>query len=518
MGESKKYVVYGMMAKCSEGTMENYISTDTGHGVVYQGQPVLNANDHQKGVNLTHFGDCNSKKIYEEAKKEIDEKYKAEEGDGFFTKLGKGLVKAHMKTAIFVQEHLMFHKCELDTPLPWIFTSKDHMIDGAPALTMESQCACRYGGIITIVPEEEAADVENQANETVDEDIIDAFEKMLQEKYGFDAEQASLIAASYQMFMVNEELEGLSRKEQMHKYFSAMAGLCINYSGGAKRWKLISDTMSTTEAIKYFESLGMTEQEAFDLMGALNFQHTEGDLLSKATDYNTQGFCSNKDCDRNCGYQYHITDSKYWKFDYGDAAEKNDFAHELVQYSTFSHDENWVHKGWNYLGILGKLEAMISYKGDIYSTRMEEADMKSDIDGVNLYHRFETSEDNILEIMVDYHNQVSSGTVNYAEEFLENLGDGSAEIGYQRLKEELDHVDIASQYLDPDHGGVKSILQDALWYSSLVSSGAALTGEETMEELLDMSNHTQTENSTTINNKKKEFLEYVYKEWKKKND
>ena len=161
MGESKKYVVYGMMAKCSEGTMENYISTDTGHGVVYQGQPVLNANDHQKGVNLTHFGDCNSKKIYEDAKKEIDEKYKAEEGDGFFTKLGKGIVKAHMKTAIFVQEHLMFHKCELDTPLPWIFTSKDHMIDGAPALTMESQCACRYGGIITIVPEEEGDNFEN---------------------------------------------------------------------------------------------------------------------------------------------------------------------------------------------------------------------------------------------------------------------------------------------------------------------------------------------------------------------
>ena len=161
MGESKKYVVYGMMAKCSEGTMENYISTDTGHGVVYQGQPVLNANDHQKGVNLTHFGDCNSKKIYEEAKKEIDEKYKAEEGDGFFTKLGKGIVKAHMKTAVFVQEHLMFHKCELDTPLPWIFTSKDHMIDGAPALTMESQCACRYVGIITIVPEEEGDNFEN---------------------------------------------------------------------------------------------------------------------------------------------------------------------------------------------------------------------------------------------------------------------------------------------------------------------------------------------------------------------
>ncbi len=69
----------------------------------------------------------------------------------------------------------MFHKCELDTPLPWIFTSKDHMIDGAPALTMESQCACRYGGIITIV-QEEAETAELVAEETDKE-----FEKLKEE-------------------------------------------------------------------------------------------------------------------------------------------------------------------------------------------------------------------------------------------------------------------------------------------------------------------------------------------------
>ena len=219
MGESKKYVVYGMMAKCSEGTMENYISTDTGHGVVYQGQPVLNANDHQKGVNLTHFGDCNSKKIYEEAKKEIDEKYKAEEGDGFFTKLGKGLVKAHMKTAIFVQEHLMFHKCELDTPLPWIFTSKDHMIDGAPALTMESQCACRYGGIITIVPEEEAAD--NFENDKEPEAITENSELLTLAGVGLSA---SLNKSGEEildaMLRVNEKVKTSMQKMREMKYIN----------------------------------------------------------------------------------------------------------------------------------------------------------------------------------------------------------------------------------------------------------------------------------------------------------
>lgn len=153
--DGKKYVVYGMKAKCSEGSMENYISTDVGHGVLYQGQPLLNANDHTPQVNLTHFGDCHSKKIYEEAKKQADEKYKADADDGFFEKAGKLLAKTVTKAAISVKENFCANKCELDTPLPWMFVNKEHMIDGAPALTVESQCACRYGGIITIVPEPE---------------------------------------------------------------------------------------------------------------------------------------------------------------------------------------------------------------------------------------------------------------------------------------------------------------------------------------------------------------------------
>lgn len=166
--EKKDYVVYGMRAKCSEGTMENYISTDVGHGVTYQGQPLLNANDHTAQVNLTHFGDCNSKKIYEDAKKQADEKYKADADDGFFAKAGKWIAKTVTKAAINVQEHLMFHKCELDTPLPWMFCNEEHMIDGAPALTLESQCPCRRGGVITIVPvveEETAIEAEESAEE-----------------------------------------------------------------------------------------------------------------------------------------------------------------------------------------------------------------------------------------------------------------------------------------------------------------------------------------------------------------
>lgn len=151
MSGGKNYIVHGMKAECSEGTMQNYINAGVGHGVVYQGNPLLNANDHVPEVNLTHFGDCNSKKIYEDAKKQADEKYKAELGDGFFEKAGKFIAKNVTKAVIQTKETFGVHKCELDTPLPWMFCNYDHMIDGAPALTEESQCPCRYGGIIKIV-------------------------------------------------------------------------------------------------------------------------------------------------------------------------------------------------------------------------------------------------------------------------------------------------------------------------------------------------------------------------------
>lgn len=165
--EGKKYVVHGMYAQCSMGTMKNYLNTDVGHGVVYQGQPLLNANDHAPQINLTHFGDCNSKMIFEEAKKQADEKYKAESGDNFFERVGKSVAQNVTKAAVTVQGCLGVNKCQLDTPLPWRSCNEEHMIDGAPALTVGSICPCKFGGIISIVemPEPEA---ELSASETGD--------------------------------------------------------------------------------------------------------------------------------------------------------------------------------------------------------------------------------------------------------------------------------------------------------------------------------------------------------------
>lgn len=177
----KEYVVYGMKAKCSQGTMENYLTTDVGHGVVYQGQPLLNANDHTPQVNLTHFGDCHARAIFEQAKDQFNEKYKSDGDDGFFEKTGKMIAKTVVNTVISVKEYFGIRKCELDTPIPWEYVNSTHRIDGAPALTAESLCTCRYGGIISVVIEgEEQVNVEL---ELVDAKVA-AYENALIEQHG----------------------------------------------------------------------------------------------------------------------------------------------------------------------------------------------------------------------------------------------------------------------------------------------------------------------------------------------
>lgn len=251
--DGKKYVVYGMKAKCSEGSMENYISTDVGHGVIYQGQPLLNANDHTPQVNLTHFGDCHSRKIYEEAKKQADEKYKTDTDDGFFEKAGKLVAKTVTKTAISVKENCGFHKCELDTPLPWIFVNKEHMIDGAPALTVESQCACRYGGIITIVQEQDET-IELTENEIIMESAMAGPPKI--EVKVLTRDKSKDEAESYIGRYPMKYIEGILMSYETHKIID---GRFVLDNGG----KTIAYGHDVREGEDFSEGLSM--QEGLDL-------------------------------------------------------------------------------------------------------------------------------------------------------------------------------------------------------------------------------------------------------------
>ncbi len=120
------YIPYGSRCKCSCGNMENYLSTDKGHGVLYVQNPLMNANDHEVGINITHFGECKM-----------------------------------LKSAILK----MPEKCKPILPTPWINVNKDYIIDGAPALTSDSLLACYEGGVISICEVCEVSQVDENTEE-----------------------------------------------------------------------------------------------------------------------------------------------------------------------------------------------------------------------------------------------------------------------------------------------------------------------------------------------------------------
>ena len=151
MEDEPRYITRLMLIQCDKGTMSNYINVGQDHGVLaggnYDGQPVLNANDHTD-KNIMSFGNCKSEMHPER---------------GFRETLVKALIDIN-GTMIMIKDEIidvmenlgiMAYKCKPNTPTPWTDCNEHCILDGAPALTMHSQLTCRYEGTITFVPIED---------------------------------------------------------------------------------------------------------------------------------------------------------------------------------------------------------------------------------------------------------------------------------------------------------------------------------------------------------------------------
>ena len=150
MSEKKQYVVRLMMAKCSLGTMDNYLNVDYDHGIIFgvEGQPLMNANDHVSGVHVVHFGKCQSN---------------ANPGNMVTSTLKSIPFVGNIIGAVENVVGCVDCKCSPKTFVPWINCNDAHIVEGAPVLTTDSKLPCFYGGIISIV--EEPVEAEGVAEE-----------------------------------------------------------------------------------------------------------------------------------------------------------------------------------------------------------------------------------------------------------------------------------------------------------------------------------------------------------------
>lgn len=143
--DDQKYVTRLMRARCSKGTMENYLNVDIDHGIVVGAdmQPLMNANDHVAGRHVIHFGCCESDQNPER----------------MFRKALVGGLLGGLAADFLEDVGIMTCKCKPNTPNPWEFVNEDSIVEGAPALMVCSTLTCRYGGVIEIIDPDGEGDV-----------------------------------------------------------------------------------------------------------------------------------------------------------------------------------------------------------------------------------------------------------------------------------------------------------------------------------------------------------------------
>lgn len=150
--DDQKYVTRLMRARCSKGTMENYLNVDIDHGIVVGAdmQPLMNANDHVAGRHVIHFGCCESDQNPERMfRKGLVGGLLGSAMTGG-SLLGGALLGGAISD-VLEDVGIMTCKCKPNTPNPWEFVNEDSIVEGAPALMVCSTLTCRYGGVIEII-------------------------------------------------------------------------------------------------------------------------------------------------------------------------------------------------------------------------------------------------------------------------------------------------------------------------------------------------------------------------------
>ena len=236
--------------------------------------------------------------------------------------------------------------------------------------------------------------------------------KTMQYQYGFDEQIAQLYLKLYLQVANDPSMRGKSEREIACEFNRIIASLCINYDGDAKKWRLTTGNYKSVDAYEMLiNKYGFTEADAIDFAIALNVQH--------GSNYENIelhfGFSREEGNLFNVENPPTVEEFKRRANELGSEVMK-DFVHEALQYVEFNDNLDIVDFA------NGSTDRMISYSGDIISTRYDDQDFLSDIDPNNIQYNFEKSNSNFLKVQQEYNKAVMDGTINPKSEFILNNG------------------------------------------------------------------------------------------------
>lgn len=256
------------------------------------------------------------------------------------------------------------------------------------------------------------------------------FRQSMLQSYRFTKDESNLVLRAYKLLYFEASRAGMTRRQMIQHIFSNLAALCDTYSGENFIWKKAADHPTTREAKEHLAELGLGEDGADALYNAMKRQHEVN------------------------------------------GAEK-DFAHEMAILSIAATD-SFINNAADLF--IADLNAVGSYKGDVFSASMPFDDKNADLDAINIYNRMMSSNKGLLNILVEYNSGVKDGTINRVDEFLEYYGDGDAHKGLAYIRDDLLNVDMASHYLSKTFDGenfgfILDSLEDMMRKKDLADDG-----------------------------------------------
>ena len=286
----------------------------------------------------------------------------------------------------------------------------------------------------------------------------------MQKEFGFTEEEATLLYTAYTRYLekkpskLGEEYNDMKIKQ----FFANLAALHEEY---AAKYEVDFKSQDSgdilhdiKESFKYniignlkrnlkpFNVTGVTpnHQEAIAFFNALG---VDGEELKKAIERQHS----------SCGDDH-----------------KRDFVHECAIFAIMAE-----HSGCKNLGstLYGNedIDALIGYKGDVYSGYMGEDDMKSDVAAYNIYYRMRNSKNgDVWEAMNIYNEGVAEGSINGSNEFLAHFGDRDPELGMKVIKEDLDTETKGTAKLN---GDVEMIAQRKEEFLNYLSNESGISCE-----------------------------------------
>lgn len=237
----------------------------------------------------------------------------------------------------------------------------------------------------------------------------------MKEHFGFDDQTAEIMYKLY----YNMRCENVENVNQ--RYFAILASRNYSDFDGKNMkgnvWREIARVHKKDELENVLMKYGLNEEEIIVLLDSISFNHSESCKEEKLIEEGVKNFYN-----------------------------KNDLAHMSVISATMlnNYSKDWEiaggFAGWLCNGIYD-LEANAGYVGDVYGTagngaKLTQDDYKADLDAVNLCARLQ-KDSNAIDVVGQYYAGISAGTVNRANEFVVNLGNGDYEKGKGLLENQL---------------------------------------------------------------------------------